>query len=525
MIKELMAGFMSLVLVAGLAGMVTAQTPDDLELRAEYLFDSGNPMADSSGNGFDVVGVGSAATVGVAEGVDGQAYQGINDAANSWVTVPADVWGEPGVSGSMTVEMMILMEEFIEGPGIAAPLSNDNHYFQFENGTVIGDTFVVNSNYWWFEQNTSSWQAVCCPDVVFETGTWHHWVYSQDADGEAMYLWFDGELMANSTFAGMDWDDMGERGEELLWLGSEVGASYPLVGRIDNVRFYKGWTASPDLAAPSIVNVMESEGATVVKEEGETTDSFTITLTSAPADTVTITLDPPSDDVSLNAEAPNDAVTLTFGTGDWDVAQTVTVKANDDGEAEGQESIKLATQAASTDENFNGKTVKAPAIKVIDNDAAGVVVEASGGSTEVTEDGANDSYSVVLTFPPSADVTVTVDDSGEPNQVTANGTADATDLTFTPANWDTPQVVTVAAIDDALVETSPHQTTLTHTVSSGDGDYQGLEVDSAVVSIDENECGAGPFDAEDLNQDCLVDLADLLLLVAEWASCTIATCL
>ena len=66
MIKELMAGFMSLVLVAGLAGMVTAQTPDDLELRAEYLFDSGNPMADSSGNGFDVVGVGSAATVGEA---------------------------------------------------------------------------------------------------------------------------------------------------------------------------------------------------------------------------------------------------------------------------------------------------------------------------------------------------------------------------------------------------------------------------------------------------------------------------
>src|SRR6185312_11177513 len=77
--------------------------------------------------------------------------------------------------------------------------------------------------------------------------------------------------------------------------------------------------------------------------------------------------------------------------------------------------------------------------------AAGVTVSQSGGSTAVTEGGATDTFTVALNSAPMANVTITI-----------NGTADVagtpTALTFTSSNWQTPQTVTLTAVDDDLVE-------------------------------------------------------------------------
>lgn len=123
---------------------------------------------------------------------------------------------------------------------------------------------------------------------------------------------------------------------------------------------------------------------------------------------------------------------------------------------------------------------------------AGVTVSESGGSTEVTEGGGTDSYTVVLDGRPSADVTIAVAADG---QVTAETDA----LTFTPGNWDTPRTVTVAAADDATVE-APHQGTVTHTVTSGDQAYDGIDVADVTVSVTDNDLAAeleGPLTAVD----------------------------
>jgi len=268
-------------------------------------------------------------------------------------------------------------------------------------------------------------------------------------------------------------------------------------------------------------------GGSQVAEAGETTDSFTVELREAPTAEVTVTLDPQTADISLNGEAPNDAITLTFGTGDWNVPQAVTVKANDDAEDEGPENIAIAIDLSSTDSDFDCGS--GTSVAVADNDAAVIVVEQSGGSTDVVEGGATDTYSVTLAQGrgPSSDVLVTIDPLDEPNQVTLNGAGEGemVTLTFTPANWQTAQTVTVTAIDDAEAEASPHTTALTHVVSSGDAGFDGMALAEVEVNIHENDCGAGPFDATDYNQDCMTNLADFAEFAAKFLNCSLVSCL
>jgi len=291
-------------------------------------------------------------------------------------------------------------------------------------------------------------------------------------------------------------------------------------GSTNNFRFLFD-RVKLDTAAP--VEIVHTEGTTLVFEENETTDSFTIVLTEEPNVPVTVMLDPTTADVSLNAEAPNDAITLTFGTDDWDTPQAVTVKANDDDEAEGQEVVTVGISLESDNPDFTGIT--GVSVTVVDNDSASVVIEESQGATTVVEGGATDSYTVVLGFAPNSDVTITIDNSGDPNQVTVDG-GETTTLTFTPANWDTPQTVTVEAIDDDVPETQPHNTALTHTVSQpgGDSAYDGLSVSNVSVSVGENDCGAGPFSDGDLNEDCITDLVDFSIVAADYLTCSLAVC-
>src|SRR5581483_8338871 len=111
--------------------------------------------------------------------------------------------------------------------------------------------------------------------------------------------------------------------------------------------------------------------------------------------------------------------------------------------------------------------------------AAGVTVTQSGGSTNVTEGGATDSYTVALNTAPTANVTITI------NPGTQLTVAPAT-LTFTPANFSTPQTVTVTAIDDAVVE-GPQVATITHTAASADPAYNAIAVPSITVNITDND--------------------------------------
>jgi hypothetical protein len=115
---------------------------------------------------------------------------------------------------------------------------------------------------------------------------------------------------------------------------------------------------------------------------------------------------------------------------------------------------------------------------------SGVQVSETGGSTSVSEGGAPDAYTVSLTRAPSADVTITI----TPDSQVAVSPAT---LTFTAANWNTPQNVTVTAVDDAIIE-STHSGAISHGLTSDDPSFGGLPVDGVTVSITDNDFNTAP---------------------------------
>jgi predicted extracellular nuclease len=112
---------------------------------------------------------------------------------------------------------------------------------------------------------------------------------------------------------------------------------------------------------------------------------------------------------------------------------------------------------------------------------AGVTIHQTGGNTAVAEGGASDTYDIVLNAPPSADVTITV--SPDAQLQASPGT-----LTFTPANWNVAQTVTVHAVDDAVFE-GAHSGTITHAATSADPAYQGMAIAAVTVGIEDNDAG------------------------------------
>jgi len=111
----------------------------------------------------------------------------------------------------------------------------------------------------------------------------------------------------------------------------------------------------------------------------------------------------------------------------------------------------------------------------------GVTVTQSGGTTVVAEGGATDSYTVVLDALPTDDVTVPV------TETDAQFNVDKSSLTFTTSNWDTPQTVTVTAVNDSIDEDDYSSGTITHTPVTGATEYAGISVASVTPTVQDND--------------------------------------
>ena len=114
-----------------------------------------------------------------------------------------------------------------------------------------------------------------------------------------------------------------------------------------------------------------------------------------------------------------------------------------------------------------------------------IVVRQTEGTTEVSEAGASDTYEVVLTTQPSDDVTIDL-------QVDGQLTTDIASLTFDSSNWNVAQTVTVSAVDDTQEE-GVHFADISHTVSTTDSNYSGLDIPTVSTTITDNDTTAIDF--------------------------------
>ncbi|NJK70588.1 MAG: DUF4347 domain-containing protein, partial [Microcoleus sp. SU_5_3] len=180
---------------------------------------------------------------------------------------------------------------------------------------------------------------------------------------------------------------------------------------------------------------------------------LTTTETGGKADFTVQLKSPPTADVTIGLSSDNPAEgtvstnSLTFTPANWNQPQIVTVNGVDDLVADGNQNYSIVTAAASsTDPLYNNLNPDDVAVTNSDNETPGITVNPTAGLT-TGEDGATANFTVVLNTQPAADVTV-----GLSSNNTAEGTVSTNSITFTPANWNIQQQLTVTGVNDSITD-------------------------------------------------------------------------
>ena len=117
---------------------------------------------------------------------------------------------------------------------------------------------------------------------------------------------------------------------------------------------------------PTAAGVTISESALTLTEQDTTGDSYTVVLDRQPTASVTVTVGGlGSSDLTANPSS------LTFTTGNWATAQTVTVTAGNDADTT-NDTVSLTHSATSSDSAYHGITIAGLMVTVADNDTAQV---------------------------------------------------------------------------------------------------------------------------------------------------------
>ncbi len=232
-----------------------------------------------------------------------------------------------------------------------------------------------------------------------------------------------------------------------------------------------------------LVFAVTTSGAIAEGTGSNPTVTFTITPGAAIANvggSVTYTLtDTSATTTDADFTAPLSGGTLNFAAGSG--AQTVEIIVTGDAITEPNFTLRFDSSASTAGTNGTSSVSGIPAdVTITDDDSPGIVITQSNGSSDVTEGGATDSLTAALLSQPTSDVTIaiTVD-----TQVNASGVLP---LVFTSANWNTPQTVTLTAVDDSFAE-GAHTGSITFAVTSADTVYNGTAIPPVSVNITDND--------------------------------------
>jgi CSLREA domain-containing protein len=234
-------------------------------------------------------------------------------------------------------------------------------------------------------------------------------------------------------------------------------------GSSDDIGAFEVFTGNAPTLGLAIapMSVAESAGTNAaigtVTRSGNTIDALTVTLSSSNTGAAT---------VPANITIPAYQTTATFA-----------ISAVDNAIADG---AKTATITASVTD-FVSVTAN---VTVTDNDVVGITVEPVSGLV-TSEARAQNTFTVVLTSQPTADVTIPLSSSNA-----AEGTPNPTSLVFTPQNWNQLQTVTITGVDDSIVDGNQTYSIVTAPAQSGDANYNDRDAaDVVVMNLDNDTAG------------------------------------
>jgi hypothetical protein len=208
-------------------------------------------------------------------------------------------------------------------------------------------------------------------------------------------------------------------------------------------------------------------------EVGGTAQVF-FSLNSQPTATVSIGIS-----ISDATEGQTGTSTLNFSTANWNIPQSITVSGVNDALDDGNIVYAIVTSGSSTDPVYS---VNPPDVSItnIDDDGGGGMVVTPTAGLVTTEALTTATFTIRLSNPPTANVTVPIVSSDA-----SEGTASPSNLTFTTANWNVNQTVTVTGVSDLIADGHVGYSVRTMPASSTDANYNNL--DGADVAATNND--------------------------------------
>jgi hypothetical protein len=167
---------------------------------------------------------------------------------------------------------------------------------------------------------------------------------------------------------------------------------------------------------------------------------------------------------------------VTFEPGQRSATFTVTIVGNRTVDPDRYFDVRLV--AASGNTRLTGPSVTA---KIVNDDAAAVLVSTASLATSEAR-GSSGRFAVSLASPPTVPVTIPMRSTD-----TTEGRVAIRSLTFTPANWNVPQTVVVAAVDDLLRDGAIAYRIELGAAQSDDPAYRGLDAPDVGVVNQDNE--------------------------------------
>ena len=247
----------------------------------------------------------------------------------------------------------------------------------------------------------------------------------------------------------------------------------------ESVKLGFGTMPDPRVSAPAMneltVNINDDDTADIVlspldltMEESDSAN-YTVALATEPTVDVTVTITGHSGtDLTLSGPTLSNN-TLTFTTANWNTPQTVRVTAAHDDDGVNDNETLTHTAAGAEYDNVE----RALEVTVNDDDPLEIVLSPLALALEESDSA---DYGVGLATEPTVAVTVTITGYAG-TDLTLSGPT----LTFTAANWNILQTVTVTAAHDDDIDDD--HATLTHT--SAGGEYDAL-TKAVPVTVDDN---------------------------------------
>ncbi|MCH8473874.1 MAG: S8 family serine peptidase [Opitutales bacterium] len=239
------------------------------------------------------------------------------------------------------------------------------------------------------------------------------------------------------------------------------------------------WVTPPPLpsAPPPVFGEPQPQPRRELSEDGGSL-SYSVVLTTAPSQNVTVTIDAGDRVAALPAQ-------LTFTPANWDQSQSVQLSAVDNEVVDGDEFVTIGATATSDDPAYEGRAGAPFAVYVLDNDAYGTVQFTQSAITVGEAVGTFD-LTVSRVGGQSGELTAewtTVDGSavGGEDFVAASGT-----LVWAHNDTD-PKTITIQIIDDEEPEpTENFQVQLTSATHPQGGDVLGSPAAVTVTILDDD---------------------------------------